>query len=302
MTKWIWHTWSSITIFSPWGCRGPMKSITVVITGASTGIGFATAVDLAHDGHQVFAGVRKSEDGEKLRQAHSSIIPVLLDVNNEAQVQNVVQVIREKMKTKKLALINNAGVAVPGPIEALPLSEFRRQFETNVFGLISVTQAFLPLLRETQGRIVNISSIAGRVASPFLGAYAASKFAVEGLSDSLRREVSAFGVKVVLVEPGPIETPIWEKGLGQKDKMKEYMTPAFEKIYGSAINSFMKQVEDAVEHADPVDYVVDAIKQGLFSLNPQNRYLVGRQAKISGFLSQILPSKAIDTVISKRIN
>lgn len=277
-----------------------MKPISVLITGASTGIGFATAVDLAHDGHQVFAGVRRKEDGERLQKECAEIIPVIMDVTKEDQILAAKETISKLRNQDRFYLVNNAGTAVSGPVEAVPMEDYRKQFEVNFFGLVAVTQTFLPWVRETKGRIINLSSIAGRFASPFMGPYAASKFAVEGLTDSLRRELMPFNVKVILVEPGPIETPIWEKGFNSSVENKSRMNKEILSIYAKYVQMFEAEIRQAVATADPVDYVVDTIKMALFSINPRHRYLVGRQANIGGLISQLVPSKAVDIVIRKR--
>ena len=183
----------------------------VVVTGASSGIGEATALRLANAGFAVFAGVRREEDAEALRLR--GVRPVRLDVRDAAQVAAAAQEVRGALGPAGLvALVNNAGVVVPGPLEFVPLDKLRGQFEVNVIGQVAVIQAFLPLLRETRGRIVNISSIDGRIATPLLGPYVASKFALEGLSDALRRELRPWGIQITLIEPGAIKTRIWEKG------------------------------------------------------------------------------------------
>src|SRR5688500_9161604 len=185
----------------------------VVITGASTGIGRACAIDLDGRGFRVFAGVRKDEDGERLRSERPSIEPLRIDVTDAGEIAAARDRVGEEVGERGLAgLVNNAGIAVPGPLEHLPLDEIRRQLEVNVLGQIAVTQAFLPLLRTARGRIVNIGSIGGRVALPLLGPYAGSKHAMEGISDSLRRELRPWGIEVSLVRPGPIATEIWERG------------------------------------------------------------------------------------------
>ena len=185
----------------------------VVITGASTGIGHASALHLASLGFKVFAGVRRDEDADRLRAvANGSIEPVHIDVTDQASIDAAAGRVREATGGSIAGLVNNAGIAVPGPLEHLPVDEFRRQLEVNVTGQVAVTQAFLPMLRPSRGRIVNIGSIGGRVAAPMLGPYAASKHAMEGLTDSLRRELRPSGIEVSIIRPGPIATEIWERG------------------------------------------------------------------------------------------
>ena len=192
------------------GARGA-----VVVTGASTGIGEACALQLDRMGFSVFAGVRREADGKALEQkASGRLTPVFIDVADEVSIASAVETVSAAVGDAGLAgLVNNAGIAVPAPIELVPLDALRRQLEVNVIGQVSVTQAFLPLVRKAQGRIVNMGSIAGRLAIPFLGPYCMSKFAMEALTDSLRVELRPWGIKVSLVEPGRISTPIWGKGI-----------------------------------------------------------------------------------------
>src|SRR5688500_3137446 len=182
----------------------------VVITGASTGIGHACALDLDSHGCHVFAGVRREEDAERLRSERAFIEPVRIDVTDADSIASARDRVGEAVGAAGLAgLVNNAGIAVPGPLEHLPIDELRRQLEVNLVGQVAVTQAFIPMLRTSRGRIVNIGSIGGRVALPMLGPYAASKHAIEGVSDSLRRELPPWGIEVSVVRPGPIATEIW---------------------------------------------------------------------------------------------
>jgi NAD(P)-dependent dehydrogenase (short-subunit alcohol dehydrogenase family) len=178
----------------------------VLVTGASSGIGEATASHLASLGFRVFAGVRKDEDAERLRER---VTPVKLDVVDEESIATARREVEEAAPDGLAGLVNNAGVSVSGPVEFIPLEELRRQLEVNVIGQVAVTQAFLPAIRRARGRIVNVSSVGGRVALPLMSPYNASKFALEAVSDSLRREVRQFGVHVAVVEPGAIRTRIW---------------------------------------------------------------------------------------------
>ena len=183
-----------------------MASGTVVVTGASTGIGEAAALHLKELGFEVRAGVRKDEDAERLRA--QGVSPLKLDVTDTSSVAAAAAEVGEEV----FGLVNNAGVAVSAPVEFVPIDQLRRQLEVNLIGQVAVIQAFLPALRQSHGRIVNISSIGGRIALPLASPYAASKFALEAVSDSLRREVAQFGIEVSLVEPGGVKTPIWKKG------------------------------------------------------------------------------------------
>lgn len=267
----------------------------IVITGASTGIGFAAAVHFASVGHRVFAGVRRESDGQNLRSAHPAITPLVLDVTNHESIRHAAEVV-SRAGDEPMILINNAGIAIAGPVECLPMPEFRRQFDVNVFGLIDVTQQFLPLLRRSGGRIINISSISGRLAAPFLGPYSASKFAVEGLSDSLRRELAPEGIAVCLVEPGPIRTPIWEKGLAGKDHLFAKVDREKLKPYESRLAKFIEYTAKTAANADPVEIVVQAIADAAFTKSPRPRYFVGGQSKAGNLVSR-LPTRWVDSLV-----
>ena len=193
-----------------------------MITGTSTGIGEATALHLAKLGYRVLAGVRKEGDGERLvDQAGSGLVPVLIDVTEPATIDEAVRTVTDTVGEDGLVgLVNNAGVAIGGPLEYLAVEQWRHQFEVNVLGPVAVTRAFLPLIRQGGGRIIFIGSIGGRVAAPFVGPYSASKFAVEAIAESLRQELQPWHIPVVVIEPGAIKTPIWEKGLSQADEIE----------------------------------------------------------------------------------
>ncbi|HEV2664213.1 MAG TPA: SDR family oxidoreductase, partial [Blastocatellia bacterium] len=184
-----------------------------LVTGASSGIGRATALLLDRHGFQVFAGVRRIEHGEALRQqASERLTPILLDVTDPHSIEAADRSVRDALGGRALAgLVNNAGIDIAGPLETASIANARLQFEVNVIGLLAVTQRFLPLLRQSKGRIVNIGSVLGRLAIPFMGAYSASKFALEGLTDALRIELRPWGIHVSLIEPGPVATPLWSK-------------------------------------------------------------------------------------------
>src|SRR5215210_5850427 len=214
-----------------------MASGTVVVTGASSGIGEATARHLAQLGFEVRAGVRKPEDGERLRG--DRITPLMLDVTDAGSIE----VARDQLGGRPLAgLVNNAGVAVSSPLEHVPIDELRRQLEINLVGQIAVTQALLPGLRAARGRIVNVSSIGGRMALPLAGPYNASKFALEGASDALRQELRG-KVGVILIEPGGVKTPIWSKGGAAADDLMAGMGPEVEREYGGLIAAMRREAE-----------------------------------------------------------
>lgn len=273
------------------------QSACILITGASTGIGRDAAIHWAQQGHTVIAGVRRDEDGQALKSACAGIETALLDVTNDGQIKKLWQDLSARKLAGPFHLVNNAGIAVTGPLESLSIADYRRQFEVNFFGAVQMTQTFLPLIRRTQGRIVNVSSVAGRVATPYMSPYCASKFALEGLSDSLRRELRRFGVKVILIEPGPIATPIWEKGLSNYSKVTEKFDPEIFSIYEPTFRKFVTLAEQMGKRGDPVSKVTTQMDHALFAKNPSPRYAVGFTAK-TGTLVARLPTRIIDKLMA----
>lgn len=269
----------------------------ILISGASTGIGRASAVHMARLGHQVWAGVRSTRSAEEIVKLNvQGLRPVPLDVCDES---SIVEGLRQVRKDGGMlhGLVNNAGVAIGGPVEAVRLEDWRAQFDANVFGVVRVTQEAMPLLRESKGRIVNMSSISGRLASPFLGPYAASKFALEGLSDSLRREVARQGVKVALVEPGPIATPIWEKSRAAGLARAAKYSPEMMDVYGPWLERFERGLERNVRVASPVAVVVKAVEHALLARRPKTRYPVGRGISLAAVLASALPDRFLDRML-----
>ena len=273
----------------------------VVITGASTGIGRACALDLDSRGFKVFAGVRRDEDAERLRAERPSIEPLRIDVTDADSITAARDRVAEAVGGAGLAgLVNNAGIAVPGPLEHLPMDELRRQLEVNLVGQVAVTQAFIPFLRTARGRIVNIGSIGGRVALPMLGPYAASKHAIEGFSDSLRRELRPWGIEVSVVRPGPIATEIWERGRTTADELLERM-PEAEVHYGPAIAAGRASAAKRAKEAVPPSAVAEVVADALTAGKPRTRYLVGRQAKVMAALSAVLPDRWFDGLLDRAL-
>ncbi len=246
----------------------------IVVSGASTGIGEAAALELDRRGYLVFAGVRTMCAGKRLQaQSTGKLIPLLLDVTDAAQIAAATEQVREMTGPVGLAgLVNNAGIAISSPLEILPLADFRRQLEVNVVGQLAMIQAFIPLLRVCQGRIVNISSINGAMSPPYLGAYAASKFAFEAISDALRVELRQWGIRVIVVAPGAIKTPIWKKSSATADQMTKSISPDGVKLYEADLNAWRKVVLDLAQKADPVEKVVEKILLALESTHPRARY------------------------------
>ena len=273
----------------------------VVITGASSGIGRACALRLDELGWQIFVGVRTQADAEALRQASPRLTPLFLDVTQPDTIAASAQIVSEVVgPTGLFGLVNNAGIARGGPLEFLPIDELRRQFEVNVLGQIAVTQALLPLLRAGRGRIVNMGSISGKIALPLLGPYAASKFALEALTDALRIELSFWDIHVSIIEPGPINTPIWAKSLSTFETMTKAWPPQAQDLYGQAMEVVRKVINQSAQNAAPVDEVVRAVIHALTARRPKTRYPVGRWAATTIWLFKLLPDRLRDWLIMQR--
>ncbi|QDK39062.1 SDR family oxidoreductase [Bdellovibrio sp. NC01] len=270
----------------------------VLITGASTGIGFALTKSCLEQGYTVWACVRKLEALKDLKDKYPTLHVIRMDVTSNEEVVAAANIISQQ-SVKDFVLINNAGIALGGPIEAMNLKEWRNLFEVNVFGLLQVTQAFLPLLRKTKGRVINIGSISGRMSSPFLAPYTSSKHAVRAISDSLRRELRSLGVKVILIEPGPIKTDIWDKSIAQSEKLEAQLTPELQEVYGDAINSLKSAVTDVAKNAVPVSYVTNKVLQAITLPNPYPYYLIGKNIHFQAWLMKLLPVRVVDAIFAR---
>jgi NAD(P)-dependent dehydrogenase (short-subunit alcohol dehydrogenase family) len=280
--------------------RATPSDTAVLITGASTGIGAACALDLDRRGLRVFAGVRRSADADRLRaRASARLAPILLDVTDAASIAAAVGAVAAAANTLA-GLVNNAGIVVAGPVELLSADDLRQQLEVNVIGVVAVTRACLPLLRRGRGRIVNIGSISGRMATPTLGAYSASKFALGALTDSLRVEVQPWGIEVALVEPGPVTTPIWEKGRASADARRATVTPEDVALYGDTIAAVERVVARSEREAIPADDVARVVAHALTSTRPKTRYLVGRHTRARALFAR-LPDRLRDRLMTKAL-
>ena len=270
----------------------------VLITGASTGIGAASAVHLDRIGFRVWAGVRRPSDGEALAgQASPRLTPVILDVTDSNSIATALA----GVGADGLAgLVNNAGIVVAAPVEVLPIAELRKQLEVNVIGLVAVTQAALPLLRRGHGRVVNIGSISGRIATPVIGAYAASKFAVEALTDALRIEVQPWGIDVALIEPGAVATPIWEKSQAAGLALRQAWTPDAAGLYADALSAVERAALRSANQAISPDAVVRAVAHALTATRPKTRYLVGTAARIQAIVA-LLPDRLRDRFLTRAL-
>jgi NAD(P)-dependent dehydrogenase (short-subunit alcohol dehydrogenase family) len=273
-----------------------------LVTGASTGIGRTTALRLDASGWKVFAGVRDPADAERLRAAASSrLLPVFLDVTEPEQIAAAAERVERESEGGLAGLVNNAGVAIPGPLETIPLEEFRRQLEVNLVAYVAVTQALLPQLRRAEGRVVFLSSIGGRIAFPFGGPYHASKFATEAIGDVFRQELRPWNIKVSIVEPGSIATPIWERGQRKSEEI-EAKAPKTGLLYGAAIERFRKVIEETAARGIPPERVAEAISHALESPRPKSRYLVGLDAKLQARLKPLVPAPLFDRIVARQLN
>lgn len=272
-----------------------------LVTGASSGIGRATALLLDRNGFQVFAGVRRREHGEALRQrASERLTPILLDVTDPRSIEAAVKSVSDALTGRALAgLVNNAGIDIAGPLETSSVAEARLQFEVNVIGLLAVTQAFLPMLRQSRGRIVNIGSILGRLAIPFMGAYSASKFALEGLTDAFRIELRPWGIHVSLIEPGTVATPLWSKN-HLLAGMNEERVDAAGKLYATANAAAHAAFTKLGQSGISPDRVAAKVFEALTAPNPKPRYLVGREAKALSWLAALVPDRIRDRMLMKQ--
>jgi NAD(P)-dependent dehydrogenase (short-subunit alcohol dehydrogenase family) len=263
------------------------KKRAVVVTGASTGIGKAIALALAACGFRAFAGVRRLSDGESLkREAKGTLTPLSLDVTDASSISRAVETVVAQTDGRLYGLINNAGIGLGGPLELVPMTETRKLMEVNVIGLLAATQAFVPLLRKARGRIVNIGSLAGLVAMPGASAYAASKFAVQAITDSLRLELKPFGIRVTIVDPGAVESALWEKGRAQKQAILDAASPELLQLYAPLIE-VGKRLGENPRDIMPASHVVKDVVHALTSSNTKPRYLVGPGTKKAAKLARM---------------
>jgi NAD(P)-dependent dehydrogenase (short-subunit alcohol dehydrogenase family) len=274
----------------------------VVITGTSTGIGWGTAKVLLRSGFRVFGSVRKTADAERLSlEFGDNFVPLLFDVTDEAATKAAADQARAQLGGERLAgLVNNAGVAVAGPLLELPIEEFRHQIDINLVGVVIVTKAFAPLigtdpqLHGNPGRIINISSVGGRNAVPFLAPYNASKFALEGLSESLRRELLPFGIDVIVIGPGAVATPIWSKAESID------VAPFANTPYATALERLRNYMLSMGKKGLPPERVGETVLQALTATKPKVRYAVTPQP-LQDLLARTLPKRVVDRMIGGRL-
>ncbi|GAC1659999.1 MAG: SDR family oxidoreductase [Candidatus Elarobacter sp.] len=261
----------------------------MLVTGASTGIGADTAALLAREGFIAFAGVRNDADAARVATLHDNVRPVRLDVTDRASIDAAARAVEASGHVLR-GVVGNAGIAVAGPLEFLPVDELRRQFEINVFGALAVAQAFLPQLRASRGRIVFVGSISGRLSVPFIAPYSASKFALRALADALRVELRPAGIAVALVEPGSVKTPIWRKGRESRAALLALLPPQALEYYGAQIEAVFAQTEREERAGMPVERVSRAILHALTARKPRASYLLGVPARVGGVLAVLPPA------------
>ncbi|MEV6642577.1 SDR family oxidoreductase [Amycolatopsis sp. NPDC051371] len=267
----------------------------MVVTGASTGLGAATARELAARGYHVLAGVRRETDAAAIRA--DGVEPVILDITRPEHVEDLAERIAADPDRRPLrALVNNAGISVNAPVEALPLDEWRRLFDVNLFGHIAVTQALLPFLHRSRGRIVNISSVGGKVAMATYGPYAGTKFALEAVSDSLRRELAPHGVQVVVVEPGAVRTEMGDRGAATATGLAEKMTPEHQRRYGGLVQAVVAHSLRFTRAGLPADKAGSIVAEAATARRPRTRYTIGRDAALLTRLIRVLPDRILDRV------
>ena len=280
-----------------------MSAKSIVVTGSSTGIGWWIAKALLTRGFQVFGSVRTHKDAERLQSEFgSAFTPLLMDVTDQAAVAKCADQVRTSLHGSTLAgLVNNAGMALSGPMLLMPLADMRRQLEVNLIAPAGVTQAFAPLLGAdrslagTPGRIINMSSVGGRFGGPFLGAYAASKYGLEGMSESLRRELQLYGIDVILIEPGYVNTPIMDKA------EEEDATIYRETEYGPILEKFKKFfVEEGRKGLHP-KRIGEVVHKALTTNHPKVRYSIVQQRLKNWTIPMLLPNRMVDRVIGKQL-
>lgn len=275
----------------------------VLITGASSGIGAACALHLDQMGFAVYAGVRKTVDGETLLARSSDRMKiVIIDVTDLDSIAAARDTINAELGEQGLhGLVNNAGIAVAGPLELLPLADFRRQLEVNVIGQLAVFQAFAPLLRRAKGRLVNMSSVSGRAAFPVIGPYCISKFALEAMSDALRLELRQSDIDVSVIEPGVVATEIWKRSTAAAHGMWDGVPAASKEPYQAMVTAVEEGRDRMARHATPVARVAKAVGAALSARRPRTRYVIGADSAFVAYVLRFLPDRVKDWLILRAL-
>ncbi len=267
----------------------------VLVTGAGRGIGRAIVDHLASSGWDVIAGVRSEEDATALTSASPQrVSAVILDITNGDHIS----ALSESLPNRLDAVVNNAGIAVAGPIETVTPDDWRKQLEVNVIGQLAVTQAVLPRLRESRGRVLFISSVNGRIATPMLGPYSASKFALEAAADALRVELKAWGISVVLIEPAQTDTDMWRTADDMVLELEGAMSPQHRELYAGHIAGMKKFVPTSRKLMSPTNKVVAVVEEALTARRPRARYVVALLPKLQTALVTNMPAALRDRVMS----
>ncbi len=274
----------------------------VVVTGASRGIGAASAARLSATGFRVYAGVRSTRDADSARAR--GLIPLHLELTDADSIGAAARRVTVELDHSGLhGLVNNAGVVLPAPLEGMPLARFRQQLEVSLVGQLAVTQAFLPLLRAGRGRLVNISSISGRLASPFIGAYNTAKHGLEGMSDTLRRELRPWGIHVSVVQPGAIATTLPATLLHEVESAYAELPPAARRHYGDTFLRYGRALAaNHAQHGSPPELVARAVHDALTARNPRARYPVGAQAGLTVRAARLLPDRLLDRLLLRTLD
>lgn len=274
-----------------------------IVTGSSSGIGAATVRKLARLGFHVVAGVRRDRDADAIRGP--GIEPLILDITNAGNIRSLAERVHGDNQGRAVrALVNNAGMAVNAPFEAFAIEEWRRLFEVNLFGHVAVTQALLPALIRSKGRVVNISSVGGKVAGATYGPYAGTKFALEAVSDSLRREMAPLGVHVVVIEPGAVRTEMPGRAIANAHILGPTMTPEMSQRYGGLLQAITAQTAafTGPRSGQSAEAAAEVIARAVTVRKPRSRYTIGRDAAVLTFLARILPDWALDRVFAVALN
>lgn len=270
----------------------------VVITGASSGIGYDATLYLTEQGFHVFAGVRKQEDADRLREINN-VTPILIDVTDEAMIKKAALQVTDIVNEQGIAgLVNNAGIAVMSPLEFIPMGDLRQQIEINTIGQVAVTQAFLPLLRKAKGRILNISSLSGTMVFPYMGAYAASKHGLEAITDALRQELYRWGIDVISIEPGSVETPIWCKEEQSARQRVNSFPPEAEELYGTQLRQMERVINRTGHRGMPVRQISEIIYEALIVKKPKPRYFIVKRGWRMRLL-RVLPERWRDAILRR---
>jgi NAD(P)-dependent dehydrogenase (short-subunit alcohol dehydrogenase family) len=276
-----------------------MSQRAIFITGASSGIGLASAQRLDRHGFRIFAGVLPGEDTSALRASVSNQVRIIpIDITDATLIASAQAEVERSLNGDSLfGLFNNAGVGITAPLELVPVEALRRQLEINLIGHFAVTQAFLPLIRQAHGRIVNTSSVAGRVALPGMGPYSMSKFALEAFTDTLRLELRQWGVHVAAIEPGVIKTPIWKRSIAHTDEIVSEAPEGLRSLYEPLLNALHIVAQRYADGGAPAEKVADAVEHAFTALRPRTRYLVGTDARRVDLIAWLLPDRWADNII-----